>query len=47
MGEIILSEELEEIYKALLIGKVPEAWLAKSYPSRKNLASYIGDLIHR
>ena len=46
-GEAVLSEDLDSIYKSLLIGKVPEAWLAKSYPSKKGLASYIGDLIHR
>ena len=47
MGETVLSEELEEIYKSLLIGSVPASWMNRSYPSRKALASYISDLIHR
>lgn len=35
------------MYKSLYENKVPDLWLAKSYPSLKSLASYFADLIQR
>ncbi|KAL7290283.1 hypothetical protein TKK_0015983 [Trichogramma kaykai] len=46
-GYIIMSSSLEEIYASMCIGKVPQAWLKKSYPSLKPMNSYINDLLQR
>ena len=43
-GEVLLSESLEKVYNSLLIGEIPKLWLAQSYPSLKNVASYVKDL---
>jgi dynein heavy chain len=46
-GLIVMSAELELCGRTLVIGQVPAMWIAKSYPSRKPLASYVTDLIER
>ncbi|XP_073385492.1 uncharacterized protein [Physcomitrium patens] len=46
-GFIVMSAELELCGRTLVIGQVPTMWAAKSYPSKKPLASYIADLIER
>lgn len=35
------------MFKAMYEGRVPDLWMAKSYPSLKPLASYIDDLFKR
>jgi len=39
--------DLEDVFNSLLLGAVPKAWAAKSYPSLKPLGSYITDLLKR
>ncbi|XP_058823709.1 dynein axonemal heavy chain 3 [Topomyia yanbarensis] len=46
-GQISMIPELDRVYRSMNIGKVPEAWLAKSYPSLKPLGSYINDFVSR
>ncbi|EDV21418.1 uncharacterized protein TRIADDRAFT_60039 [Trichoplax adhaerens] len=46
-GQIIMSAELESAFDCLLAGKVPNAWMKKSYPSLKPLGGYILDLFAR
>jgi dynein heavy chain len=43
-GEVLLSEELDKMYTALLNNQVPPNWEAAAYPSLKPLASWVKDL---
>jgi dynein heavy chain len=45
-GELIMNDELDIIFNALLINKVPLPWMS-AYPSSKPLASWTRDLIER
>jgi dynein heavy chain len=45
-GEIVMNDELDIIYGALLVGRVPLPWQS-AYPSVKGLAAWSQDLIER
>lgn len=47
LGQLAMVPELEQIYKAMSLGQLPEAWAKKSYPSLKPLGSYISDFLAR
>ncbi|XP_008070687.1 dynein heavy chain 14, axonemal, partial [Carlito syrichta] len=46
-GEIILTQELEEIFNCFLNMRVPTLWQKHAYMSCKPLSSWINDLIQR
>ena len=43
-GEVLLDEELDRMYVAMLNNKVPANWTAAAYPSLKPLASWMRDM---
>ncbi len=43
-GEVLMSDELDKMYSALLNNLVPDNWDAVAYPSLKPLASWVTDL---
>ncbi|KAM7358701.1 dynein heavy chain 3, axonemal isoform 1-T1 [Cochliomyia hominivorax] len=46
-GQIAMIPELERTHRAMVIGKLPDDWLKKSYPSLKPLGSYVTDFLTR
>ncbi|KAH0513658.1 Dynein heavy chain 14, axonemal [Microtus ochrogaster] len=46
-GEIILTQDLEEIYDSFLRVKVPKLWQKNAYRSCKPLSFWVSDLIQR
>lgn len=46
-GQIAMIPQLERIYSDMAIGKLPDDWAARSYPSLKPLGSYVNDLLAR
>lgn len=43
-GLALMSAELDAVAKNLLIGRVPDLWLSKSFPSLKPLAAYVKEV---
>lgn len=46
-GLVVMDADLEAIAGNLMVGKVPDKWAKRSYPSLKPLGSYITDFLAR
>lgn len=47
IGEVTMSVELETIGNSIFDNKTPAAWMKRSYPSLRPLASYVVDFVER
>ncbi|XP_078011950.1 dynein axonemal heavy chain 17 isoform X1 [Phascolarctos cinereus] len=46
-GELTITTDMEELSNSLFYDNVPEAWVARAYPSMMGLAAWYADLILR
>ncbi|CCW59976.1 unnamed protein product [Phytomonas sp. EM1] len=46
-GEVVMSKELEDVYRSIYNNQVPTQWAERAYPSLKTLAAWIDDLVLR
>ena len=46
-GQTLMTPILEDVYQSFVVGRVPQAWLAISYPTQRSLHSYFDDLKER
>lgn len=47
LGKVAMTSKHEDIIAAFIVSKIPDAWIKKSYPSLKNVGSYIRDFAAR
>lgn len=47
LGRIVMTPQLEQVAAALTLRKIPTSWMKKSYPSLKNVGSYVDDFVKR
>jgi dynein heavy chain, axonemal len=47
LGKIVMTSSLDETAASLALKKIPTTWTKKSYPSLKNVGSYIRDFVER
>jgi dynein heavy chain len=46
-GFVVMSDELERVYRSFINNEVPEEWASAAYPSLKPLGAWVKDLVLR